>query len=343
MSIMKFNSITIVDIAKALGVSKSTVSRALQDSFDISAATKEKILTYARENHYEPNLSAKGLQQRKTFTIGVLVPELKNNFFAQVIEGIDEVVYKKGYQIVIAQSYEQMEREVEAANHLANRSIDGLIVSVAANNTTYSHFLELQKKGLPLVFFDRVAEDCPTHNVVVDNYKVAFDASTMLLKQGHKRILFATHSLKLNITKERIAGFRDALAQYGVTVTDDMLYTCDYANLDMEVIVEELKRRLKGPNIPTAIFSSGDRITSIIYGAVMQLELSIPKDISFVGFSNNNMLDLLNTNLIVIRQPAADMGKAAAELLLGLIDSKKPTKVFEKRVLQPIILNSFNG
>jgi LacI family transcriptional regulator len=336
---MKYSSITIIDIAKALGVSKSTVSRALQNSHDINTGTRKKILDYARQHNYEPNPIAKGLQQQQTFSIGVVVPELKNNFFAQVIEGIDDVVYKKGYQIIISQSYEQMDREVETVKHLASRSIDGLIVSVSAKSKQYEHFKTLNKKGLPIVFFDRVAEDFQTHQVVIDNRKVAFTATELLIKKGFKRILHITHAQKLSITQERIKGYREALEKYGLTFNEKLIYNCDYASMTVQNVQQKIMSFFKLKNKPDAIFSSGDRITTIVYGCLVKLGITIPDDIAFVGFSNNTMIDLLNPHIIVIRQPAFEMGKAAAELLIELIESKKPTKVFEKRILQPLIID----
>jgi LacI family transcriptional regulator len=336
---MKYSSITIIDIARALGVSKSTVSRALQNSHDINAETRKKIMEYAKQHNYEPNPIAKGLQQQQTFSIGVVVPELKNNFFAQVIEGIDEVVYKKGYQIIISQSYEQMDREVETVKHLASRSIDGLIVSVSAKSKQYEHFKTLHKKGLPIVFFDRVVEDFQTHQVVIDNRKVAYTATELLIKKGFKRILHITHSNTLSITQERMKGYTEALAKYKIPFNEKLIYYCDYAGMTLERVEKNLMKYFSMKNNPDAIFSSGDRITSVVYSCLSNLGYTIPDHIAFVGFSNNTMIDLLNPHIIVIRQPAFEMGKAAAELLIELIESKKPTKVFEKRILQPIIVD----
>jgi DNA-binding LacI/PurR family transcriptional regulator len=335
---MKYNSLTIIDIAKALGISKSTVSRALKNSHDINAETRQKILDFAKANQYEPNPAAKGLREQKTFSIGVVVPELKNNFFAQVIEGVDEVLYKKGYQLIIAQSYEQMDREIEAVQHLANRSIDGLIVSVSAKSKSYEHFKTRNKKGLPIVFFDRVPEDFQTHKVVIDNRQVAYTATEMLIKKGHTRILHIIHAQNLSISQERLKGYAEALEKNNIAVDEKLVYYCDYAAGDVKEIEKKLLQFLKAKSKPDAIFSSGDRITTIIYGCLQQLGYSVPDDMAFVGFSNNTMIDVLNPHIIVIRQPAAQMGKSAAELLLQLIESKKPTKVFEQRILQPIIV-----
>jgi DNA-binding LacI/PurR family transcriptional regulator len=335
---MKYNSLTIIDIANALGISKSTVSRALTNSHEISSETKKKIIDFAKAHQYEPNPAAKGLREQKTFSIGVVVPELKNNFFAQVIEGVDDVLYKKGYQLIIAQSYEHMDREIEAVQHLANRSIDGLIVSVSARSKTYEHFRTLHKKGLPIVFFDRVPDDFQTHKVIIDNRQVAFTATEMLIQKGHKSILHIIHAQNLSISQERLKGYRQALEKYHIHFDESLIYYCDYATTDQKEVEKNLLRFLKAKHKPDAIFSSGDRITTIIYGCLQQLGYKVPDDLAFIGFSNNTMIDSLNPSIIVIRQPAFQMGKSAAELLLQLIESKKPTKVFEQRILQPVIV-----
>jgi LacI family transcriptional regulator len=231
-----------------------------------------------------------------------------------------------------------MEREIEAVQHLANRSIDGLIVSVSAKSKTYEHFKTLNKRGLPIVFFDRVPEDFETHKVVIDNRQVAFTATEMLIGKGHKRILHIIHARNLSISQERLKGYKEALEKYKMPFDDKLVYYCDYATSDVKEIEKSLLRFLKAKQKPDAIFSSGDRITTIIYGCLQQLGYHVPNDMAFVGFSNNTMIDLLNPSIIVIRQPAFQMGKSAAELLLQLIESKKPTKVFEQRILQPVIV-----
>jgi LacI family transcriptional regulator len=339
MATMKYNSITIIDIAKALGVSKSTVSRALQNSHDINAVTREKILAYAGQNNYEPNPIAKGLQQQQTFSIGVVVPELKNNFFAQAIEGIDSIAYENGYQTIISQTYESLPREVETVRHLANRSVDGLIVSVSAETNEYEHLKMMHKKGMPIVFFDRVPEEFDTHKVVNDNKKGAYMATELLIKKGYRRIFHVANSKFLSISEERIAGYRNALADYKIPYTDKLVYHCEQGGMDTEAVAEDILKCLKSKPRPDALFSSGDRITTIVYHILKKAGYHIPNDIAFIGFSNNTMVELFDPSITFIRQPAYEMGRAAAELLLQLINSKKPTRVFEKRVLQPHLVD----
>jgi LacI family transcriptional regulator len=333
---MKYNSITIIDIAKALGVSKSTVSRALNGNSEINATTKENILAYARQHNYQPNPIAKGLQQKQTFSIGVVVPELKNVFFAQVIDGIDSIAYKHKYQLIVAQSYEQYEREIETVNHLANRSIDGLIISLSSQTKETNHLLTLQKNGLPIVLFDRVSNSINTHNVITDNFNTAYKATELLIQNGHKNILHIAHPQNLSISQERVNGYKKALENYNIPFDEKLLYYCNYAHTHIHIIEANLLKYLKQKKKPDAIFSSGDRITSIIYSCLTKLKLKIPNDIAFTGFSNNNIIKLFNPNITVIQQPTFEIGQASAQLLIELIESKKPTKIYEKRVMQPI-------
>jgi LacI family transcriptional regulator len=335
---MKFSTITILDIARALGVSKSTVSRALQNSHEVGAETREKILAYARQHHYEPNPAARGLQHKQTFSIGVVVPELKNNFFAQAIEGIDSVVHEKGYQTIIAQTYETLEREVQSTRHLASRSVDGLIVSVSAQTNQYDHLKALQKRGLPIVFFDRVPEDFATHKVMNDNRKGAFMATQHLLQRGYRRILHVTNSRHLSITHDRIKGYKEALIKAKLPYDEGLVYSCDDGAMEVAAIEKALLRLLKKKPVPDAVFSSGDRITTLCYNILRRLRYRIPEDLAFIGFSNNTMVDLFHPSISFIRQPAFEMGQCAAELVLKLIESKKPTKVFEQRILTPVLV-----
>lgn len=340
---MKFSSLTIEDIAAALHISKSTVSRALANKHDVSQATREKVMAFAREHHYEPNPIAQGLQQRQTFSIGVLVPELKNNFFAQAIEGIDSIAYAKGYQTIIAQSYETVVREVESARHLASRSVDGLIISVSAETHHFQHLEVLHKRGLPIVFFDRVAPKFQTHQVMNDNRKGAFLATELLIKQGHRRIIHITNAPHLSITQERIDGYKLALAKYDLTYDETLLYFCEDGAMNIDEVAANLKQLLARKPSPDAVFSSGDRITTITYQILMEMGYRIPEEIAFVGFSNNTMVNLFHPSISFVRQPAYEMGVRAAELLLQLIESKKPAKKFEKWILEPQIINRFVG
>src|SRR6266567_3474994 len=185
---MKFEALTIKDIARALQLSVSTVSKALRGSHEISQETKETVLAYAREHNYKPNPIAQSLKRGRSKSIGVVVCNIDNNFFSQVINGIESIAHQKDYNVIITQSQESYEREVSNSEHLSSRSVDGLIISLSAETKNVDHLIKLHEKGLPIVFFDRITDEIPTHRVVANNYKGAYEATQHLLQQGCRRI-----------------------------------------------------------------------------------------------------------------------------------------------------------
>src|SRR3712207_5530450 len=162
---MKFEAVTIKDIARALGLSTSTVSRALRGSYEISPDTKQLVLDYAEKMNYQPNPIAKSLKENRSWAIGVIVPEIANNFFSQTINGIDATAYQRGYHVVVTQSHESVAREVENMHNLVARRVDGLLISISMQSSDISHFKKLQERGLPIVFFDRISEEIETFKV----------------------------------------------------------------------------------------------------------------------------------------------------------------------------------
>ena len=181
---MKFEAVTIKDIAKALGLSTSTVSRALRDSYEISPETKKLVLEYAEKINYHPNPIALSLKERRSRSIGVIVSEIANSFFSQAIDGIESIAYNNGYNVIISQTRESQEREQINLNYLTSRSVDGLIISVSAETSDFSFIKDIISRGMPVVFFDRVVPDIDTHKVVVDNYRGAFDATRQVQVTG---------------------------------------------------------------------------------------------------------------------------------------------------------------
>src|SRR5688500_6663697 len=191
---MKFDTVTIKDIAKALNLSTSTVSRALRGSYEISADTKKQVLEYAEKINYRPNPIALSLKERRTRAIGIVVSEIANNFFSQAINGMESISYNRGYHVIITQSHESQERERVNVQHLASRGVDGLLVSLSSETIDLAHFQELHEKGLPIVFFDRIPDSIKTHKVVVNNALGSLQATEHLIIQGYKKIAHITSS-----------------------------------------------------------------------------------------------------------------------------------------------------
>lgn len=332
---MNFETVTIKDIAKALGLSTSTVSRALRDSYEISTETKKTVLEYAEKHNYRPNPIALGLKERKTKSIGVVVCEIANNFFSQIINGIESVANERGYTVIISQSSESYEKELLNLQTLSSRAIDGLLISVSSETSDYTHLQSLHKKGLPMVLFDRIASDINTHVVTINNYQGAYEATEHLIKNGYKRIAAISNSEFLSISNERLAGYKEALEKNGITVNDKYIKHCFYGGLEFSEIEEAVDELLKMKEKPQAIIALSDKLTVGTLKLLKNRNYKIPANIALVGFSNTEIGDMIDPPLTVVRQPAMEMGKVAMEMLLQLIESKRPVTEFENRVLQP--------
>ncbi|HVK50046.1 MAG TPA: LacI family DNA-binding transcriptional regulator [Pseudobacter sp.] len=335
---MKFEAVTIKDIARALGLSTSTVSRALRDSYEISQETKQLVLDCAEKLNYQPNPIALSLKEKRSRSIGVVVCEVANNFFSQIINGIESISYSKGYNVIISQSHESYEREVIDLRYLSSRSVDGLLISVSTETNDYSHIRALHERGLPIVFFDRITEEIKTHSVIVDNFKGAYEATEHLVKNGYRRIAAIANSEFLSITSERLGGYREALVKNGLKPSDTYIKHCFYGGMIFSEIEDAVNRLFTLKQRPDAIFTTSDKLTTGVLKTFKRRGIRVPDDIAVVGFSNTDIAELLNPSLTVIRQPAYEIGQAATELLLQLIESKRPVKQFEKRVLSPQLL-----
>jgi LacI family transcriptional regulator len=316
---MKFETITIKDIAKALNLSISTVSKALRNSYEISADTQKLVMDYAEEHNYKPNPIAQGLRKGKSKSIGVIVTNIDNNFFSQVINGIESVAHKKDYTVIITQSHESYQREVLNLQNLQTRSLDGLLVSLSAETANVDHFKAVHSKGLPIVFFDRITDEIETHRVNCNNFQGAYEATQHLVQQGYKRIAHITSSNSLSITLERQEGYLKALEDYGLKVEEET-----------DEAIHEL---LAMDNRPDAIFTASDRLSTSTLSILSKLGIKIPQEIALAGFTNSVSADIFNPPLTTIVQPAFEMGQTATEMLIQLIERKRPPSSYEKKVL----------
>lgn len=335
---MKFEAVTIKDIAKALGLSTSTVSRALRDSYEISPETKRLVLAYAEKINYHPNPIALSLKERRSRSIGVIVAEIANSFFSQAIDGIESIAYQNGYNVIISQTRESSERESTNLNYLTSRSIDGLIVSVSAETTDFSGFRELYDRGMPIVFFDRIVAEINTHKVVVDSYRGAYDATVHLLNNGYRRIAAIAGSESLSITRDRMAGYTAALQEKGMDPSPALRYHCLHGGLIRAEVEQGLDQLLSAPEKPDAILALSDKLTTGCLRVLKSRQIRVPDDIGLIGFSNSDLTELIDPPLSIIKQPAFKMGEMATSLLLQMIESKKPITEFETRSLAPEIV-----
>lgn len=335
---MKFEAVTIKDIAKALGLSTSTVSRALRDSYEISPETKRLVLEYSEKINYQPNPIALSLKEKRSRSIGIIVCEIANSFFSQIINGIESIAYDKGYNVIIAQSHESYDREVINVQYLASRSIDGLLVSVSSETQDLKHLKSLHERGFPIVFFDRIVDEMETHKVIVDNFKGAYEATEHLIKSGYKQIAALAGSEYLSITKERLKGYEQALTDNGLVYDEAYVKHCLHGGMLYNEVENALNQLLKLKKKPDAIIASADKLTTNCLRYLKKRKLKVPDDMGLVGFSNLDLTDLLSPSLSVVRQPAFEIGEVSTELLIKQIESKRGITDFERIVLPPQLL-----
>lgn len=338
---MRFDTVTIKDIAKALNFSTSTVSRALRGSYEISTETKKLVLEYAEKINYRPNPIALSLKERRSRAIGVVVSEIANNFFSQAIDGIESIAYNRGYHVIITQSRESAEREKVNVMHHASRSVDGLLISLSSETVDLTYLKELTDKGMPIVFFDRITDEIETHKVTANNYLGAFQATEHLIYLGFKNIAHITNSTSLSITAERLNGYTDALAKHNISLDESLIKYCNHGGMILEELETALEELFKGKVKPDAVFTASDRITTLCFGLLKNMDLD--KNLGFAGFTNTKVGSLFDPPMTVVRQPAFNIGQIATELLIQMIESKRPIVDFETRILDAelIIRESF--
>ena len=308
---------TIIDIAQKLGISPSTVSRALHNNPDVKGETKELVKKVAEELRYIPNPIAQSLKSSKTTTIGVIVPEIKHDFFSSAISGIEEVAYKSGYTIIVCQSNESYEREVLNTHVLIRHRVAGVLVSISQNTKRGEHFQDLLRRKIPLVFFDRVCDDVKASKVVIDDYKSAYDAVTYLINKGYKKIAHFAGPKGVGVYDKRLKGYIDALREHQIPYIDGLLL---YVGLDAKNGYDAMDSLLKSNLIPDAIFTVNDPVALGACKRVKEAGLKIPQDVAAIGFSNNVLTSVVDPQLTTIDQFPFDMGKKAAEILICTIE-----------------------
>lgn len=305
--------VTIYDIAQKLNISAASVSRGLKDDPSISKKTRKKIRETADELGYRTNQFARNLRSQKTMTIGVIVPRLNSNFMSSVIAGIEHVVNKEGYNLLISQSSELAAKEALSAKTMFNSRVDGLLVSLAYDTADLSHFEPFFKKHVPVVFFDRVIEHAACTNIIIDNRKAAFEATKHLVSQGCKRIVHITAPLQQNVYKERFDGYRQALLDSKLPFREDLVLI---GNLSQEAGAAAAETIIKMKPLPDGVFVANDHCAVGCMLALKQNGFKIPDDIAVVGFNNDPVSLVIEPNLSTVDYPGDEMGEVAARHLV---------------------------
>lgn len=335
----KSTHITLRDIAKALNLSTSTVSKSLRDSYEIGEQTKKKVLSYAQQVGYRPNSIAKSLKEGKSRSIGVIICSIDNTFVSQMLESIDRACNDRGYSILIMQSKESYEQEKNAIKLLNARGIDGLLISPAYETADVTHINEVMQTGLPVVLFDRLTPAIHTQKVSSHNFQGGYQATSHLLKNGYKKIALLHSLTDLSITVERIEGYKQALAAFPLPIREEYIQGCNSQNstLVKESIEHALKFLMKLPEPPEAILATSDQISTNVIHIIHKLGLKIPGDLALIGFTNTELADALNPPLSTISQPASEIGHVAAEKLMDLIEGKTDNSI--EKLDQTILLD----
>ena len=318
---MKGNPITLQDIARLLGLSKSTVSRALKDHPDISPETREAVKNLADALKYKPNLVASSLRHKKSKVIGLMVPRISYFFFPSVIHGIEEFVHNKGYNLLILQSDEEYEREVENLDILLANNVEGILVSVSRKTTNFDHFKKIIDMEFPLVFFDRVVKDMNSNIVLLDDLSGAYNAVSHLIQKGKKRIAICTGNLNLLISQNRLHGYKRALQDNLIPVMNEYVISCE----SPEEAEQETLGLLNLKNPPDAIFAISDLTMSGVMKAIYRKNLRIPEDIAVIGFCEEFFRTLYVPTLTAINPMGFEIGQKACEVLFEQIENDKPT------------------
>ena len=326
-------SITMKDIARDLGVSVATVSRALKDSPRISAEKREEIKTYAREHNFFPNIIAESLRKSKVQPlkiIGVIIPQLSHFYFSSILSGIEEEASARGYQLMVAQSKEKYENEVRICKAFHENKVCGIIVSQAKNTIKYDHFQKLTSQGLPLVFFDRICTGVNASRVVVDDYMGAYAAVSHLIDTGCKHIAYYGTSLTMEIGKNRYNGYKDALLKHEMKPDEHLIRTCDN-RADAESITPDV---MSLSNPPDAFFAVNDDTAIGILYSCKRMGYRIPEDISICGFTNGERAIACDPMLTTVEQRGMRVGEEAANILIDQVEGVIPKSRIEKRVVR---------
>ncbi len=327
------NKINIKYLAKELNLSISTVSRALSDSYEISAETKAKVFALARQLNYQPNPNASGLRGQKTKTIAIVIPEIVNDFFSLVISGIEKITQEKGYYMLVYITHEDHSMEVSFINSLVKGRVDGILLSRSSEQDDYSHLLELNDKGIPLVFFDRVCETMDNVKVTTDNYESSVTATQHLLAAGCRKIAYLQAPRNISIGQLRMNGYLDALKDSpGKQPPLVLECTNDHDENSMRI------KKMLATEKPDGIFASIEKLAVICYSVCEQLKLRIPEDVKIISFSNLQTASLLNPSLTTITQPAFDIGVTAARELFKRIEKKSTGGTAEHVVLKSLLV-----
>jgi len=311
--------INLKKLASELNVSVSTVSKSLRDSHEISADTKKKVLEKAAEIGYKPNPYARYMRHQKSKTIAIVIPEIKNSFFLQVINGAESIASENDYHLLVYITHEDAKKEISIINHLQNGRVDGIIMSLSSTTNDYSHLAECINNNIPIIFFDRICHEIETIKITTDDFASGFNATEHLIQNGCRNIAYLSISKNLSIDNKRMQGYLEALSKHNIKFDKTKIIKC---NNDEKTNYQKIKKLLSSSNKTDGVFASIEKLGLITYSVCKDLHLKIPGQLKVICFSNLGTADFLNPPLTTITQPANEMGVAAASQLFKYLDKK---------------------
>jgi len=322
--------VTIKDIARELGISPSTVSKALKNHPEISRETRKKVNDLARKLNYKPNAIALSLRSSRTKMIGLVIPEIVHHFFSSVISGIEDVAYDAGYNVMIFQSNESFNREVIATTALLDARVEGILISLSRETRDYLHLQNILSNGVPLVMFDRVCDEIETDKVTVDDFEGAYNAVSHLIRTGCRRIAHLAGPPGLRITELRKNGYLEALRDHKLEIERDLLLYCDNFN-QAQIRTKQLMNRYHPPD---AIFTVNDFTATGVVKSLHELKIKIPEEVSVIGFSNGLITQVTYPTLSTVDQHGYQMGQVSVQLLLDRLLSNNSPQPYIHQVLK---------
>ena len=324
-------NLTLKDLAQKLGLSISTVSRALQNNPRINKETRLRVKNLAKELGYYPDVLAKSLKNKKTYTIGVIVPEISHFFFSSVIDGIEEETNNDGYTILVTKSNEDMKREIINTESLISNRVAGVIASITQSTNNGLHFNQIIKRGIPLVLFDRVIDDLDVPKVVGNDYEKIYEIVTHLINSGYQHIGYLGGPLKLNISKNRFDGYTKALLDNDIELMDGLILN---VNLNEESGFEGAKTLIRQFPKVDAICCVNDPVALGVYKYLNKVGIKIPDKIGVTGFSNNPSSEIINPPMTTVDQQGYEMGRKAAEILLQKINNESSDSLNQTHIIE---------
>ncbi len=335
--------IRLKDIANKLGLSKATVSKALNDSLEISDATKQKVLHIARLLNYTPNQVAVNLRKKQTKTIGVIIPTTVHHFFSKIIDGIIKRAEKDGYLVIILQSNESFSLEKQQVNLLIDKRVDGILISLSNKTNEFVHLKKILNRNIPLVLFDKIEPSIKCSKVKINDYEAAYNSVVYLINKGYKKISHFRGDFNPKNSADRFKGYKQALLDNNIEFDPSLVFMCNN-NSDFEDGYSNAKKMISNHIEVDAVFAITDLVAIGVIKYLKEQQIRIPEDIAVFGFSNWFMSSVMSPTLSTVDQPAFKMGETSMEILLAEIRNLKQNKtITHKEVILPtklVIRNS---